>query len=76
MQSQILRCVLLGVGIIVGLTACQSTPVPQKVMPHTPPTPTKPSITTSDGVKITTYDYPQMSYFHFRECNFQCCHCL
>lgn len=60
MQSQILRCVLLGVGIIVGLTACQSTPVPQKVTPHTPPTPTKPSVTTSDGVKITTYDYPEI----------------
>ena len=60
MQSKILRCVLLSMGITVGLTACQSTPTPNKTVVPTPSTPIKPTVNTPDGIKITTYDYPEI----------------
>ena len=60
MQSKILRCVLLSVGITVGLTACQSTPMSEKTVVATPSTPSKPTVNTPDGIKITTYDYPEI----------------
>ena len=60
MQSKILRCVLLSVGITVGLLACQSTPMPEKTVVATPSTPSKSTVNTPDGIKITTYDYPEI----------------
>ena len=60
MQSKILRCVLLSVGITVGLMACQSTPMPEKTVVATPSTPSKSTVNTPDGIKITTYNYPEI----------------